>query len=119
YVDLYYGKFSDSILPFARRHLRQLSSPGWMQRCMSRPGCFHVHDANPASASHCCSFGGQMRSTFHKGRQVTKSASIGPRGFCSAAWLFLPLSLLGWAVSTRVLAQQSSPTPMRLTLDQA
>jgi outer membrane protein TolC len=60
-----------------------------------------------------------MISTLHKRRQVTMSASIAQWGLRSAAWLFLPLSLLGWAFSTRVLAQQSSPTPMRLTLDQA
>jgi outer membrane protein TolC len=47
------------------------------------------------------------------------SASITKRGLCSAAWLFLPLLLLGWLSCTRVEAQQSSPTPMRLTLDQA
>lgn len=60
-----------------------------------------------------------MRSTLHKGRQVTISASIAQWGLRSATWLFLPLSLLGWAFCTRVVAQPSSPTPMRLTLDQA
>ncbi|HMG84199.1 MAG TPA: TolC family protein [Terracidiphilus sp.] len=60
-----------------------------------------------------------MRSTLHKGRQVTTPASIRPRGLRSAAWLFLPLSLLGSLFGTRVVAQQSSPTPMRLTLEQA
>ena len=47
------------------------------------------------------------------------SASIAQWGLCPAAWLFLPLLLLGWALCTRVVAQQSSPGPMRLTLDQA
>ncbi|MGA3131507.1 MAG: TolC family protein [Terracidiphilus sp.] len=47
------------------------------------------------------------------------SASIAPGRLRSAARLFLPLSLLGWACCTWVKAQQSSPTPMRLTLDQA
>ena len=61
-----------------------------------------------------------MRSTLHKGRQVTMSVSIAGRGLrLAAAWLFLPLSLLSWAFCTRVVAQQSSPTPIRLTLDQA
>jgi outer membrane protein TolC len=47
------------------------------------------------------------------------SASILRRGLRSAVRLFLPLSLLGWAFCIRVVAQQSSPTPIRLTLDQA
>jgi outer membrane protein TolC len=47
------------------------------------------------------------------------SASIAQWGLRSATWLFLPLSLLGWAPCTRVVAQPSSPTPMRLTLEQA
>jgi outer membrane protein TolC len=60
-----------------------------------------------------------MRSTLHKGRRVTMSAFIAQRGLLSAAWLFLPLSLLSWAPCTQVAAQQSSAAPMRLTLDQA
>jgi outer membrane protein TolC len=60
-----------------------------------------------------------MRSTLHKGRQVSMSASIEQWGLHSAAWLFLPLSLLGLTFGTRAVAQQPSPTPMRLTLDQA
>src|ERR1700758_1459765 len=60
-----------------------------------------------------------MRNTLHEGRQDSMSATIAPRGLRSAAWLFLALSLLGWAFSARLVAQQSSPTAMRLTLDQA
>ena len=36
-----------------------------------------------------------------------------------AAWLLLPLSLLGSTFATRTAAQQPAQTPMRLTLDQA
>jgi len=59
-----------------------------------------------------------MRSTLHNERQVTMLASIAQRGLRSA-WLFLPLSLSGWSFCTLVAAQQSSPAPLRLTLDQA
>src|ERR1700755_529481 len=82
-------------------------------------GCFHVHGANRLSTSRCRSCGGQMRSAIHTGKQAAMSASIAERGFRSAAWLFLPLLLLNWAFCSRILAQQSSATPMRLTLDQA
>jgi outer membrane protein TolC len=37
----------------------------------------------------------------------------------SVAWLFLSLSLLGSTLGPRAMAQQPSPTPMRLTLNQA
>ncbi len=47
------------------------------------------------------------------------SAPFAQWGLRSAAWLFFPLSLMGWAFCTQVVAQESSPTPMRLTLDQA
>ena len=47
------------------------------------------------------------------------SASIAPRRLRSAALLFLPPLLLGWVFCVRAVAQQPSPTPMRLTLDQA
>jgi len=60
-----------------------------------------------------------MKSTLHRGGQVTMSASVAHWGFRSATWLFLPLSLLGSTFGTRAVAQQPSPTPMRLTLDQA
>jgi outer membrane protein TolC len=60
-----------------------------------------------------------MRSTLHKGEQVMRSASIARWGLRSAAWLFLPLSLLGPTCGMRAAAQHSSPAPMRLTLDQA
>ena len=61
-----------------------------------------------------------MRSRLHKGRQATtKPASIAQWRLRSAAWFFLPLSLLESTFSTRAVAQQPSPAPMRLTLDQA
>ena len=60
-----------------------------------------------------------MRNTLHEGRQDSMSANIVPRGLRSAARLFLALSLLAWAFCAGLFAQQSSPTAMRLTLDQA
>jgi outer membrane protein TolC len=60
-----------------------------------------------------------MRSTLHKGGQLKMSAFIAQWELRSAAWLFLPLSLLGSTFGTRAVAQQPSPPPMRLTLDQA
>jgi outer membrane protein TolC len=78
-----------------------------------------VHGTNRVSTSRRRSCGGQMRSAFHKGRLVTMSGSIAQWRLRSAAWFFLPLSLLGSAFCHRVVAQQSSPAPMRLTLDQA
>jgi outer membrane protein TolC len=47
------------------------------------------------------------------------SVSIAPWDLRSVAWLFLSLSLLGSTFGTRAVAQQPSPAPMRLTLDQA
>jgi outer membrane protein TolC len=60
-----------------------------------------------------------MRSALHQGRQVTMSDSIAQWWLRSAAWMFVPLSLLGWAFCTRAVAQQFTPAPMRLTLDDA
>ena len=60
-----------------------------------------------------------MRSTLHKVGLAMISACIAQWKLRVAAWLFLPLSLLGWVYCTRAVAQQSSPAPMRLTLDQA
>jgi outer membrane protein TolC len=60
-----------------------------------------------------------MRSTLQKGRQVTMSASIAHWKLRSAAWLFLPLALSSSIFGTRAVAQQPSPAPMRLALDQA
>jgi outer membrane protein TolC len=60
-----------------------------------------------------------MRSTLHKGGQITMRASIAQWKPRSAAWLFLSLSLLGTTFGARAMAQQPSPTPMRLKLDQA
>ena len=37
----------------------------------------------------------------------------------SSAWLFLSLSVMGSTLGAHAMAQQPSPTPMRLTLDQA
>src|SRR5580698_8487849 len=90
-----------------------------MLRRMSGRSCLHVQSAYRVSASRCCSCGGQMRNALRPGKQAILSASIAPRGLRAAAWLFLPLSLLGSALSTRLVAQQSNPAPMRLTLDQA
>jgi outer membrane protein TolC len=47
------------------------------------------------------------------------SDSIAQWGLRSAAWMFVPLSLLGWVFCTHAVAQQSTPAPMRLTLDEA
>ena len=47
------------------------------------------------------------------------SASIARLKPRAAAWLLLPLSLLGSTFATRTVAQQPAQTPMRLTLDQA
>jgi outer membrane protein TolC len=60
-----------------------------------------------------------MRSTFHRGNQVAMSAFFANGWLRSAAWLFLLLFLIGSTFGTRVVAQQTSPTPMRLTLEQA
>jgi outer membrane protein TolC len=60
-----------------------------------------------------------MRSTRHEGRQSVMVSAIAQWGLHSATWLLLPLSLVGWAFCSRGVAQQSSPAPMRLTLDQA
>jgi outer membrane protein TolC len=60
-----------------------------------------------------------MRSALSQGRRVMVSAPSAHRGLRSVAWLCLPLSLLGSAFCTRVVAQQASPAPMRLTLEQA
>ena len=60
-----------------------------------------------------------MKSTLHKGQRVTMSAAIAQWELRSATRLFLPPFLLGFAFCTGLVAQQSSPAPMRLTLDQA
>jgi outer membrane protein TolC len=60
-----------------------------------------------------------MRNTLRKGIPVTLSALIALWGRRSAVWVFLPLLLLGWPFCARVVAQQPSLAPMRLTLDQA
>ena len=60
-----------------------------------------------------------MRSTIHRWRRTTKAASIAQRELRAVVWLFLPLSLLCSTFGTQAVAQQPSPTPMRLTLDQA
>jgi outer membrane protein TolC len=60
-----------------------------------------------------------MRSKLHKGGQITMRAFIAQWKLRSAAWLFLSLSLLGSTFGARAMAQQPSPAPMRLTLDQA
>ena len=61
-----------------------------------------------------------MRSTLSmkKGRFMT-SASAARRGLRATAKLYLPLALLSSTFITTSLAQQSSATPMQLTLEQA
>ena len=60
-----------------------------------------------------------MRSALLKGQQFTISATIAQRELSSLACLFLSLLVLGSTFGTRMVAQQLSPIPMRLTLDQA
>lgn len=60
-----------------------------------------------------------MSSAVHRGGQFTSVGSVTRRRPRSAAWMFLPLTMLGSAFCTPASAQQSSQVPMRLTLDQA
>ena len=60
-----------------------------------------------------------MRSALHIGGQVPMCASIAQWRLRSAASLFLSISLFGGGFCARVAAQQASPAPMQLTLDQA
>ncbi len=60
-----------------------------------------------------------MRRTLHKGKRLALSTSMAQRGIRSAAWISLPVALLGWVFCPAVGAQQSPPAPIRLTLDQA
>jgi outer membrane protein TolC len=60
-----------------------------------------------------------MSTTAHKGRNALILGFITRWGVRSAAWVFLSLPLLSTTVSARAIAQESSSTPMRLTLDQA
>ena len=60
-----------------------------------------------------------MRMTLHKDKQFVLSTSIAQWWIPAAVWMFLPVSLLNWAVCPRARAQQSPPPPIRLTLDQA
>jgi outer membrane protein TolC len=60
-----------------------------------------------------------MRSALQKRRHVTILASIVQWRLRSVAWLVLPLPLLSSTFGARAVAQQSLPSPMRLTLQQA
>ena len=60
-----------------------------------------------------------MRSILHKGKRIASLVSAALWRSRSAALCFLILLPLGWAFCARVAGQQSSPTPMRLRLDQA
>jgi len=60
-----------------------------------------------------------MTGTLLKGEQVAISAPIARWELGSSAWLILSLLILGSTLCTRVAAQQPSPVPLRLTLDQA
>jgi len=60
-----------------------------------------------------------MRGTLLKGEQVVISAPIARWEPGSSAWLILSVLILGSTLCTRVAAQQTSPVPLRLTLDQA
>ena len=55
----------------------------------------------------------------HQERQDVKSSRIIHWRVLSAAWLFLSLALLSSTICTHATEQESSPAPMRLTLDQA
>src|SRR5580692_9993031 len=87
-----------------------------MLRGVPHRGCPHVQSANSISASHCCTGGGQMKSTLHKRRQMMTSAR---RELRATARLCLSLALLGSTCVATLAAQQSSATPMQLTLEQA
>src|SRR5260370_36000024 len=90
-----------------------------MLRGVPRGGFLHVQSANPVSAGHCCTSGGQMRSTLHERGQSMTSASAARRELRAAARLCLLLALLGSTFIPTSVAQQSSANPMQLTLKQA
>jgi outer membrane protein TolC len=60
-----------------------------------------------------------MTSTLHKRGQIMTSASAARRELRAAARLCLPLALLGSTFVTSSVAQQSSESPIQLTLEQA
>jgi outer membrane protein TolC len=60
-----------------------------------------------------------MRSTPHKGRQIMASCSAARRELCATVRLCLSLALLGSTFIATSVAQQSSASPMQLTLEQA
>jgi outer membrane protein TolC len=60
-----------------------------------------------------------MRSTLQEGGQIMTSASATRRELRAAAKLWVPLALLGSTFAASSLAQQPSPNPMQLTLEQA
>ena len=60
-----------------------------------------------------------MRNALLRERRVEMSTSTARWKLRSATWLFLFLSLPGSIFGVRAMAQQLSPAPIRLTLDQA
>src|SRR5580698_4977640 len=100
-------------------NFRQLSSRCYVLRGVPHGDCLYVQSANPVSTGHCCTSGGQMRSTLHKRRQTMMSASSARRELRAAGKLCLSLALLGSTFVTSSVAQQSSAIPMQLTLEQA
>ncbi len=60
-----------------------------------------------------------MRSTLHRKGQTMKSSHAARRELRAATRLCLPLALLGSIFVTSSVAQQSSASPMQLTLEQA
>src|ERR1700692_3957835 len=90
-----------------------------MLRGVPRCGFLHVHSANPVSAGHCRTSGGQMRSTLHERGKIMTSASAARRELRAAARLCLPLAFLGSTFVTSSVAQQASAGSMQLTLEKA
>src|SRR3984885_13457848 len=90
-----------------------------MLRGVPRGRFLHVQSANSVWAGHCCTSGGQMKSTLHERGQIMTSASAARRELRAAARLCLLLALLGSTFVTTSVAQQASASPMQLTLEQA
>src|SRR3984885_2308049 len=90
-----------------------------MLRGVPRGRFLHVQSANSVWAGHCCTSGGQMKSTLHERGQIMTSASAARRELRTAARLCLSLALLGSTFVATSVAQQSSAAPMQLTLEQA
>jgi outer membrane protein TolC len=72
-----------------------------------------------ASAGHCCTRGGQMRSTHYERVEMMTSGSAALRELHAAARLCLPLAFMASVLVSSCVAQQPSASPMQLTLEQA